>query len=773
MLFFDRGRSRPTSMLRFLRAVTCVLVSIIAVPAWAQVPGWNSRQFRIEQIDANHWRFTGQAELEDATGTQKFFADVVDLYVTEHRLEASGNVVYQTKDARVAADRAVFDTETQTGTFYEAFGMASLGERAVKTKSMFGTLEPDVYFYGRTLTKVGQDRYRIERGGFTTCVQPAPRWEVVVASATINVGDYAILKGAVMRVKEVPIFYFPVLYYPIQDDDRATGFLLPTYGRSSYRGQSISNAFFWAISRSHDLTLFHDWFTSRGQGAGAEFRYVASPTANGNLRAYLLDQKAGTVGNFPIPARRAYEIGGGLTQDLPLGLKARARIDYFSDITLQQLYNNNIYEASRRSRTIGGSVAGSYSGVSVSATFQRNELFLTDSSSLVNGSAPGFSASVSSRRLSRLPLFFAFQGDAGRPVYITRNGDSEVDQTMSRIEMLPSLRAPLINLPFLSVTGTAAYRYTRYGQSLDATGAQVPVPLTRAYFDLKADVIGPTFSRVFSPNNVVADRLKHVIEPSLSVQRITRNDVQDRVVLLGSAFDYVVGNTTRMSYALTNRVLVRKAPRPLPGEAAPAPTASAPRELLTLGVSQTFYSDPLASRYDFAFASSFGFREPSRFSPVAVQLRSALSSTVGANSRVEYDVQASQLRMFSAGADVKVRESQIGAAWSRRIYSESFQDNTLNGNARLKLFDGRIDGMYSLNWDIFRKSIVQQRLVASYNVQCCGIGVEFQQFNFAGQGFYSALPADRRFNITFTLAGIGTFSNFFGNMGGSGMGSGR
>ena len=30
----------------------------------------------------------------------------------------------------------------------------------------------------------------------------------------------------------------------------------------------------------------------------------------------------------------------------------------------------------------------------------------------------------------------------------------------------------------------------------------------------------------------------------------------------------------------------------------------------------------------------------------------------------------------------------------------------------------------------------------------------------------STLPQDRRFNLGFTLAGIGTFSNFFGNMGG-------
>ena len=51
------------------------------------------------------------------------------------------------------------------------------------------------------------------------------------------------------------MFYTPILYYPTKEDDRATGFLMPTYGSSSLRGQSLHNAFFWAIDRSQDATL--------------------------------------------------------------------------------------------------------------------------------------------------------------------------------------------------------------------------------------------------------------------------------------------------------------------------------------------------------------------------------------------------------------------------------------------------------------------------------------------------------------------------------------
>ena len=74
--------------------------------------------------------------------------------------------------------------------------------------------------------------------------------------------------------------YLPIIYYPIKDDDRATGFLLPTYGSSTLRGQAISNAFFWAIGRSQDATFFHDWFTQHRAGR----RRASTGTSQGRTR---------------------------------------------------------------------------------------------------------------------------------------------------------------------------------------------------------------------------------------------------------------------------------------------------------------------------------------------------------------------------------------------------------------------------------------------------------------------------------------------------------
>ncbi len=73
--------------------------------------------------------------------------------------------------------------------------------------------------------------------------------------------------------------------------------------------------------------------------------------------------------------------------------------------------------------------------------------------------------------------------------------------------------------------------------------------------------------------------------------------------------------------------------------------------------------------------------------------------------------------------------------------------------------DNKYGSVYSLNYDILRELLLNQRITAFYNAQCCGIAFEFQK-----AGYFSV--SDRRFFISFTLAGLGNFSPFNGALGG-------
>ena len=83
----------------------------------------------------------------------------------------------------------------------------------------------------------------------------------------------------------------------------------------------------------------------------------------------------------------------------------------------------------------------------------------------------------------------------------------------------------------------------------------------------------------------------------------------------------------------------------------------------------------------------------------------------------------------------------------------------------MKFLQGRTSLLYALNWDIDAKYIYSQSVGAAYLAQCCGVQADFQIVNFP-PSLRSAVPQDRRFNFAFVLAGLGTFSNFFGFFGG-------
>ena len=75
-----------------------------------------------------------------------------------------------------------------------------------------------------------------------------------------------------------------------------------------------------------------------------------------------------------------------------------------------------------------------------------------------------------------------------------------------------------------------------------------------------------------------------------------------------------------------------------------------------------------------------------------------------------------------------------------------------------------LGGTYSLAYDLRNNDMRQQRFVAYYNAQCCGISMDYQHAVINGVGQPNALK-DRRFGISFTLAGIGSFANPFGAFG--------
>ena len=210
--------------------------------------------------------------------------------------------------------------------------------------------ETDVYFFGDTVEKIGPKKYRITNGGFTTCVQPTPRWDLTPDTVVLNIDHYTLLSRRCSGSRACRCSTCRPLL-PDQREDRATGFLMPTYGSSTLRGQTIHNAFFWAIDRSQDATFMHDWFSKTGQGVGPSTATTSAAAPNGNITRTTLERARGDVSRSRTAAciaagdAQLTSFAAARTRLLPGRLRARGRVDYFSSIATKQTFKTNIDDA--------------------------------------------------------------------------------------------------------------------------------------------------------------------------------------------------------------------------------------------------------------------------------------------------------------------------------------------------------------------------------------------------------------------------------------------
>ena len=732
------------------------------------------------QIDSNHYRLTGNIDCESNKEDLRVSADQADYFKDKKQLVLTGHVVVVTKDSRIAADKADIDTENRTGTFYSASGTVLISEdKQAQEHALFGTQEPIAYFYGETVQKISDDKYRITNGAFTTCVQPSPRWMFVSQTATMRVDKYAILKNTLIKVKDVPLFWLPAMYYPINKEDRSTGFLLPIYGTSTLRGQSISNAFFWAINRSSDATLLHDWFSKTGQQYGGEYRYVSSAQSNGTFRMSRLQERETDT----TPERNSFEIRANSVQKLGAGMTARANVDYFSNVAVQQQYQQDIYSATLRTRTYGGNLSGSWGRDSFSATVDRSEVFYGAEDSTAIGGQPRFTYRRAPTPIfgSAVPIFFTASSEWVDLTRVENSGTNKNDYSLTRFDVSPQLQLTVSNLPYLNFRAAATYHETHYSRScVPGTGAfpgcklfdpdpsdptdpdkGTNTPLNRQYVELMGKVTGPILTKVWNtPDNGYADRFKHSIEPEVTVQRTSNFSGYDQIFKI-EGYDYTFGGTTRVTYGLTNRFLAHRTD---------GPPASRTLEFLNISLQQSYYSNPAASSVDGSYSGSYLGRPPSNYSPIALTIRASPTPNYNSTVRLEYNKQTSTWETIQVAGTIKIAQwLETSDSYTQRKYTNVLDPrlalNTyMSSTTKTNFGGGKYGGLYSFDLNVQEGSLVQQRIGLFYNAQCCGIGFEYQSFNFPN-ATYLVVNQDKRFNITFTLAGIGTFSNLLGAFG--------
>lgn len=262
-------------------------------------------------ITADHLEHFAAEDKFIATGTVRIekdgavlLSDRAVLYNATSDAEASGNVVFEDSASRINAERAELNLDTKTGTLYNTIITLKNQDARIETPS--GSEETrrrlglqgsgreviDFRILSGKLEKLSDDHFYAAEAAFTTC-DPEPgsteAWCFKGHDVDLKVGKRLTANNVTYRLKGLPALYTPWFWAPV-GTERQTGFLFPLIGNSSQKGFHFNPAFFWAIDENKDATFALDYYSRRGIGTSAEYRYLGFTNA-GTWYAYHIRDK--------------------------------------------------------------------------------------------------------------------------------------------------------------------------------------------------------------------------------------------------------------------------------------------------------------------------------------------------------------------------------------------------------------------------------------------------------------------------------------------------
>lgn len=122
----------------------------------------------------------------------------------------------------------------------------------------------------------------LKNATYSTCPPKDPSWVMHAKKLTLDhERGRGYVRDAVIRFKNVPIFYTPYYSFPMSPK-RKSGFFMPDFGSGSGQGFYIGVPYYWNIAPNYDLLVKPEWFSERGLQLNNYFRYL-TPRSDGSL----------------------------------------------------------------------------------------------------------------------------------------------------------------------------------------------------------------------------------------------------------------------------------------------------------------------------------------------------------------------------------------------------------------------------------------------------------------------------------------------------------
>ena len=516
-----------------------------------------------QEKDGAIYKLRGKVKIDYRTYT--IHADHASYNSDTGEVEAEGNLLIEggPNNEHIEASRGKYNVENETGRFEDAIG--DVGFRLKSRRTTFTTTNP-FFFTGRVVEKLGPDRYLVTDGTVTTCELPRPKWEFAAHRVNIEVGGHATIYHSNFRLEGLPILYFPFATHPLQKNPRQSGFLIPSIGRSSTRGNTAGESLFWAINRSMDVLAGAEYFSKRGWAPDAEFR--ARPTDNSfaDLTYYSVFDRGinECTKSNPCPVDQGgTEVRLNTEGEFAHNFRSVANIDYLSSYVFRLAFSDVFAQAVNSEVRSEAFLSNTTGGVFINGAMSRYQDFqsTTPGEVITILHAPGGEVSSVDQKLWGTAFHGSFDADAeglsrSEPGFRTA-------PLVGRFDLSPAISLPRLFRgwafrPALALRNTI---YTQQlvpaaGTALTQVGTAVSNNLNRKSLEGSVELRPPAIDRIFD-REILGRKWKHVVEPRIVYDYVTGVSNFDRVL----RFDErdILSDTNEVEYSLVNRLYAKRA----------------------------------------------------------------------------------------------------------------------------------------------------------------------------------------------------------------------
>jgi LPS-assembly protein len=255
--------------------------------AQAQHPADSVNHLQICKPDILAAMVTARTGVKAQGGPIQITADRGQASQSEASLE--GNVLVQQGDQRLQAASVLFDRignqlRTEGGFVYSNPSLVIRGSQTqwdlTNDQGQFNDVQ--YYFAGRraqgeakqVLVDNAKDQSHLQNATYSTCIRSEEFWQLRTRKLDLdeNMGRGSA-RDITLAFKGVPILYLPYLSFPI-NDERQSGFLVPTFGYKGGNGFDLRVPYYWNIAPNRDMTVAPRILSNRGLLLDSEYRFL-------------------------------------------------------------------------------------------------------------------------------------------------------------------------------------------------------------------------------------------------------------------------------------------------------------------------------------------------------------------------------------------------------------------------------------------------------------------------------------------------------------------